>query len=205
MCIRDSFESEDVFYAWNKLIPEYCPELMDLVDPLELINNQAADGNFYTLKNVYKDDKCYNDPKSVAHFGNFHMGYRQDIKMCIRDRADIGLGKFLHFDGRLYAGGDAQVFQRVLQRQRVDGGRQHPHVVGVDAIHAYANPSAPYIARAHHDAQLDAQIIGCLLYTSRALFMSVAESTVILLPMDQLGWRRACCGVTCSSASRLQP
>lgn len=73
------FESEDVCYAWNKLIPEYCPELMDLVDPLELINNQAADGNFYTFKNVYKDDKCYNDPKSVAHYGNFHMGYRQDI------------------------------------------------------------------------------------------------------------------------------
>ena len=73
------FESEDVCYAWTKLIPEYCPELLELVDPLELINNQAADGNFYTLKNVYKDEKCYNDPRSVAHFGNFHMGYRQDI------------------------------------------------------------------------------------------------------------------------------
>ena len=32
--------------------------------------------------------------------------------------------------------------------------------------------------------------------TSNALFISVAESTVIFLPIDQVGWRRACSGVT---------
>ena len=32
--------------------------------------------------------------------------------------------------------------------------------------------------------------------TSRPLFASVAESIVIFAPIDQVGWRRACCGVT---------
>ena len=41
--------------------------------------------------------------------------------------------------------------------------------------------------------------------TSRPLFIIVAESTVILAPMDQLGWRRASSRVTAESSSRVLP
>ena len=45
--------------------------------------------------------------------------------------------------------------------------------------------------------------------TSRPLLASVAESIVILAPIVQVGWRRACCGVTAArspaSASRNGP
>ena len=37
---------------------------------------------------------------------------------------------------------------------------------------------------------------------SSALFIIVAESTVILGPIDQVGWARASAGVTVASASR---
>ena len=41
---------------------------------------------------------------------------------------------------------DAQLLERILQRQRVDHGRQHAHIVAADAIHA---------CRAHGDATND--------------------------------------------------
>src|SRR4029453_12680383 len=41
--------------------------------------------------------------------------------------------------------------------------------------------------------------------TSRPLFMSVDESTVILGPIDQVGWARASATVTSARSSRLRP
>ena len=73
------FHDEEVLYAWNKLIPEYCPEFWDLVDPLEKINNLAADGNTYTFKTHYKDEADYNDPNAIGNFTNASIAYREDI------------------------------------------------------------------------------------------------------------------------------
>ena len=73
------FHDEEVLYAWNKLIPEYCPEFWDLVDPLEKINNMAADGNTYTFKTHYKDDADYNDDHAIGNFTNASIAYREDI------------------------------------------------------------------------------------------------------------------------------
>jgi len=73
------FHDEEVLYAWNKLIPEYCPEFWDLVDPLEKINNLANDGNTYTFKTHYNDTKAYTDDNSIGNFGGYTLAYRKDI------------------------------------------------------------------------------------------------------------------------------
>ena len=73
------FEDEDVCYAWDELIEEYCPEFWDNVDPLEKINNQAADGHVYTFKTHYNDERAYTDPNSIGNFGNFTLSYRADV------------------------------------------------------------------------------------------------------------------------------
>jgi len=75
----EQFHDEEVLYAWNKLIPEYCPEFWDLVDPLEKINNLASDGNVYTFKTHYNDTKAYTDDNSIGNFGNYTLAYRHDI------------------------------------------------------------------------------------------------------------------------------
>ena len=51
------------------------------------------------------------------------------------------------------------VLERVLQRQRVDHGRQHAHVVGGRAIHAAraGGQAAEDVAAADHDRGLDAE------------------------------------------------
>ncbi len=73
------FEDEDVCYAWDTLIEEYCPEFWDNVDSLEKINNQAADGHVYTFKTHYNDERAYTDPNSIGNFGNFTLSYRADV------------------------------------------------------------------------------------------------------------------------------
>ena len=73
------FHDTEVCYAWNELIPEYCPEFWDLVDPLEIINNTAADGNVYTFKTHYNDETAYSDDNSIGNFGNYTLAYRADI------------------------------------------------------------------------------------------------------------------------------
>ena len=52
------------------------------------------------------------------------------------------------------------LFERVLQRQRVDHGGQHAHVIGGDAVHAAGRGghAAKEVAAAHHHADLNA---GC--------------------------------------------
>ena len=73
------FEDPDVCYRWDELIQEHCPEFWDLVDPLEKINNQAADGHVYTFKTHYKDEADYNDENAVGNFTNATISYRKDI------------------------------------------------------------------------------------------------------------------------------
>ncbi len=73
------FEDPDVCYRWDELIPEYCPEFWDLVDPLERINNQAADGHVYTFKTHYGDERNYQDEHSIGNYANWTFSYRADI------------------------------------------------------------------------------------------------------------------------------
>ena len=49
---------------------------------------------------------------------------------------DVGLGHLLHGDRPLDPGGDAGALDAVTERQPVDHRGQHPHVVGVGAVHA---------------------------------------------------------------------
>ncbi len=73
--------------------------------------------------------------------------------------ADERLGHLVHLDGGLHAGVNTLLLQRVLQRQRVDHGGQHAHVVGGDAVHVAGllGDAAEKISAAHHDGDLDAQ------------------------------------------------
>ena len=71
-------------------------------------------------------------------------------------RTDVRLCHGAHFDGSHHAGGDAGALKGVLQRQRVDRGGEHAHVVGAHAIHVHALSAAPDVARADDDADLDA-------------------------------------------------
>lgn len=73
------FEDPDVSYAWDELIPEYCPEFWNLVDGLEKVNNQAADGHVYTFKTHYGDERSFADPNSVSRYANWTFAYRADI------------------------------------------------------------------------------------------------------------------------------
>jgi len=69
-----------------------------------------------------------------------------------------------HFDGRRDPRVDADVFQRVLQREGVDDGGEHAHVVRRRAIHAACacRQAAKQIATANHDARLYAELLNLL-------------------------------------------
>ena len=77
------------------------------------------------------------------------------FQMADGTRTDVRLCHGAHFDGSHHAGGDAGALKGVLQRQRVDRGGKHAHVIGAHAIHVHALSAAPDIARADDDADLD--------------------------------------------------
>ncbi len=72
--------------------------------------------------------------------------------------ADVRLGHLMHLDGGHHARGHAGLFERVLQRQRVDHGGQHAHVIRRHAIHVHGRRrhAAKEIAAAHHQPDLHA-------------------------------------------------
>src|ERR1017187_1219430 len=72
--------------------------------------------------------------------------------------ADVRFGPRPHLDGSHHASRDADLLESVGERQRVDDGGEHAHVVGRNAIHlaARAGDAAEDIAAAHHHAHLDA-------------------------------------------------
>ena len=49
---------------------------------------------------------------------------------------DERLGHIFHFDRGLHARFDADLIERALQREAVDHGREHAHVISGRAIHA---------------------------------------------------------------------
>ena len=72
---------------------------------------------------------------------------------------DERLGHGAHFDRGQHARRHAVVFERVLQRERVDHGGEHAHVVAGRAVHAAraGGQAAEDVAAADHDAGLDAE------------------------------------------------
>ena len=80
------------------------------------------------------------------------------LEMPHRAAPDVRLGDRVHRDRRLHAAGDADSLERVLERQRVDDGRQHPHVVGRGAVHPgrLVGLAAPDVSAADHDGERDA-------------------------------------------------
>ena len=70
-----------------------------------------------------------------------------------RAAADVGLGDLGDGHGREDPGVDPDLLERVLERQRVEDGGEHPHVVGGGAVHALRGALEPPVdvAGAHHD------------------------------------------------------
>lgn len=73
------FEDPDVSHPWDELIPQYTPEFMALIDPVEIINNTAADGHFYTLKTHYNNAEAWDDPRNLPSPGDAGFYYREDV------------------------------------------------------------------------------------------------------------------------------
>ena len=71
-----------------------------------------------------------------------------------------GFGHLRHGDGALHARGHAELFQRILQRQRIDDRGQHAHVIARGALDAAlaAGQSAKNIAAADDHHHLHAQL-----------------------------------------------
>ena len=72
--------------------------------------------------------------------------------------ADIGLRNLLHGNGRLHPNRNVKLLERIRHAERIDGGGQHPHVVGAGPIHLAAAAAAPEVASAYHDGNLDAHL-----------------------------------------------
>ena len=70
-----------------------------------------------------------------------------------RTPSNVRLGDLVHRDRRLHARGNAHALERVLQGERIDHGREHPHVVGGGAIHTrlFVHFAAPDVSAANHD------------------------------------------------------
>src|SRR3954447_10582205 len=78
--------------------------------------------------------------------------------------ADVGLGDLADVERRLHARVDLELLERVLELQRVEDDREHPHVVRGRAVHSLgrARDAAVDVARPQHDRDLDAAIVHAL-------------------------------------------
>ena len=83
------------------------------------------------------------------------------LEMPHRTAADERLGNRAHLDRRRDAGHDADVLERILQRERVDHRGQHPHVVRGRAVHAFGAGRQPAkeVAAADDDGGLDPELL----------------------------------------------
>src|SRR6185295_274418 len=74
--------------------------------------------------------------------------------------ADVRLGDLGDRDRRLHACHGADLLERVLQRERVQDGREHAHVVAGGAVHAGRRPleAAVDVPAADHDRDLHAAV-----------------------------------------------
>lgn len=56
-------EDSNICYGLDELADSYCPDFWDDVDPLERLNNQAADGHIYTIRGGYNNTAVYDDER----------------------------------------------------------------------------------------------------------------------------------------------
>lgn len=73
------FMDPDQCYPYDELINEYCPEFMDLIDPVELVNNTQDDGHFYTLRSHYSSASDFADPRWIPSPGDSGLYLRTDL------------------------------------------------------------------------------------------------------------------------------
>jgi putative aldouronate transport system substrate-binding protein len=101
---EERFGNADVSYAWDELIKKNAPEFMNLINSVEITNNAAADGHFYTLRTHYTSDTELKDPRYIPSVGNPGFFVRQDIMEA------LGNPKLESFDDLL------NVFQQVKEK-----------------------------------------------------------------------------------------
>ncbi len=73
------FMDPEQCYPYDELINEYCPEFMQLIDPVELVNNTQDDGHFYTLRSHYSSASDFADPRWVPSPGDSGLYFRTDL------------------------------------------------------------------------------------------------------------------------------
>ncbi len=83
------------------------------------------------------------------------------LEVAHRAPADVRLGDLGDRDRRLHAGLDVLLLERVLERQRVEHRREHPHVVARGAVHAFGGlgEATVDVAAADHDRDLHAAAV----------------------------------------------
>lgn len=73
------FQNKDISYSFDELIKKYAPDFMNTIDPVEIVNNTAADGHFYTLKSHYNNKEAWEDPRNLPSPGSAGLYVREDI------------------------------------------------------------------------------------------------------------------------------
>lgn len=76
---KQFYENPDISYAWNDLIPEYCPEFMDLLDKSEIGMATKDDGNFYSLYTHTRNQSYWDDPQQPVSYGEPTIIIRDDL------------------------------------------------------------------------------------------------------------------------------
>src|SRR3954451_5525334 len=86
------------------------------------------------------------------------------LEVAHRTAADVRLGDLADVERRLHARMDVELLERVLQLERVEDDREHPHVVGGRAVHPLgrARDAAVDVAGAEHDRDLDPAVVDAL-------------------------------------------
>src|SRR3954466_6478582 len=86
------------------------------------------------------------------------------LEVAHRAAADVGLGDLADVERRLHARVDLELLEGVLELQRVEDDRQHPHVVGGRAVHPLgrARDAAVDVPRAEDNRDLDPAVVDAL-------------------------------------------
>src|SRR5919199_4645455 len=86
------------------------------------------------------------------------------LEVAHRAPADVRLGDLADVERRLHARVGVQLLECVLELQRVQDDREHPHVVGGRAVHPLRRAGDPAVdvAGAEHDRDLDAAVVHAL-------------------------------------------
>lgn len=74
------FMDEDKCYTYTELIEEYCPEFMDLIDPVEIVNNtMQGGGKMFTLRSHYASQSDVEDPRYTYSPGDAGLHINETI------------------------------------------------------------------------------------------------------------------------------